>query len=184
MPIFSRFGADFFTVYADFSRFVRDINGEKKTSRYRWAFSRLAFHGLDPWESMHKTLINTAFCVQLSQNEFPHAYFLLLHPASATKLTFPNGPTIKKIQSRSKFSISIEIFNLDRKFQSRHLDLPTKNRAAVGGSLENSILARNFQSRSRSRIFLIFGPSGFGATWKMSNFRISGFEKNCQPPQW
>ena len=30
MPIFSRFGADFFTVYADFSRFVRDINGEKK----------------------------------------------------------------------------------------------------------------------------------------------------------
>ena len=29
MPIFSRFGADFFTVYADFSRFVRDINGEK-----------------------------------------------------------------------------------------------------------------------------------------------------------
>ena len=32
MPIFSRFGADFFTVYADFSRFVRDINGEKKIS--------------------------------------------------------------------------------------------------------------------------------------------------------
>ena len=32
---FSWFGADFFTVYADFSRFVRDINGEKKTSRYR-----------------------------------------------------------------------------------------------------------------------------------------------------
>ena len=31
---FSRFGADFFTVYADFSRFIRDINGEQKTSRY------------------------------------------------------------------------------------------------------------------------------------------------------
>ena len=36
------FGADFFhglvpiffTVYADFSRFIRDANGEKKTSRY------------------------------------------------------------------------------------------------------------------------------------------------------
>ena len=26
----SRFGADFFTVYADFSRFIRDINGENK----------------------------------------------------------------------------------------------------------------------------------------------------------
>ena len=34
MPIFSRFGADFFTVHTDFSRFVRDINGEKKTSPY------------------------------------------------------------------------------------------------------------------------------------------------------
>ena len=34
VPIFSRFGADFFTVYADFSRCIRDINGEKKTSRY------------------------------------------------------------------------------------------------------------------------------------------------------
>ena len=31
MPIFfSWFGADFFTVYADFSRLIRDINGEKK----------------------------------------------------------------------------------------------------------------------------------------------------------
>ena len=38
----------FFTVYADFSRFIRDINGEKKTCRYRWAFSRLVFHGLPP----------------------------------------------------------------------------------------------------------------------------------------
>ena len=51
------------------------------------------------------------FPVQLSQNEFPHAYVPLLHPASATKLTFET-------------------------------------------------------------------------TWKMSNFRISFFEKRCQPPQW
>ena len=73
---------------------------------------------------------------------------------------FPEGPTIQKIQSRSKISISIEIFNIARKFQSRRLEFPTKNTAAVGGSLENFILARNFQSRSKSRIFLIFGPSG------------------------
>ena len=67
--------------------------------------------------------------------------------------TNPEGPTIKKIQSRSKFSISIEIFSLARKCQSRRLEIPTKNRAAVGGSLENFILARNFQSRSKSRFF-------------------------------
>ena len=72
----------------------------------------------------------------------------------------PEGPTIKKKLIRSKFLIPIEIFDLARKFQSRRLDFPTKNRAAVGGSLENFILARNFQSRSKSRMFLIFGPTG------------------------
>ena len=40
------------------------------------------------WESLHKTQINTDFCVELSQLEFPHAYALLPHPVSATKLTF------------------------------------------------------------------------------------------------
>ena len=77
------------------------------------------------------------------------------------KALFVVGPTIKKLQSCSKFSISIEIYNLARKCQSRRLQFPIKNRAAVGGSLENSILARNFQSRSKSRFFSIFGPSGF-----------------------
>ena len=46
-PIFSRFGADFFTVYADFSRFIRDINGEKKKTLviddfFTVSFSRFA----------------------------------------------------------------------------------------------------------------------------------------------
>ena len=49
---------------------------------------------------------------------------------------FPEGPTIKTIQCRSKFSISIEISNLARKFQSRRLDFPHKIRlqkSTVGG---------------------------------------------------
>ena len=66
----------------------------------------------------------------------------------------PEGPTIKKIQSRSRLKISIEIFNLDRKFQSQRLDFPTRigprwvARSKITFSLEN------FQSRSRSRIFV------------------------------
>ena len=32
------------------------------------------------WESLHKMLINTVFCVQLSQFEFPHAYAFFLTP--------------------------------------------------------------------------------------------------------
>ena len=52
--------------------------------------------------------------------------------------------------------ISLENFNLDVSIS------PQKNTIAVGGSLENFILDRNFQSRSKSRIFLIFGPSGLG----------------------
>ena len=75
-------------------------------------------------------------------------------------LKTPEGPTIKKIWYRSKFSISIEICDLARNFQSRHRDFPTKKRAAVGGLLEIFILDRNFQSRSKSRIFLICGPFG------------------------
>ena len=57
MPIFSRFGADFFTVYADFSRFIRDINGEKKISLLMIVFSRLVFHGLPPLEPIPKNQI-------------------------------------------------------------------------------------------------------------------------------
>ena len=45
-------------------------------------------NGFFPWKSLHKMQINTVFCVQLSQFEFLHAYALLLHPVSATKLTF------------------------------------------------------------------------------------------------
>ena len=59
--------------------------------------------------------------------------------------------------SRSKFlwRLGLENLNLDIS------NFPQRNRAAVGGSLESYILARNFQSRSKSRIFLIFGPSGY-----------------------
>ena len=95
----------------------------------------------------------------------------------------PEGPTIKKIWSRSKFLISIEILDLARKFQSRRLDFPTKNRAAVGGSLENFILARNFQSRSKSRIFLIFGPSGLvtlGNCWSFTTTNMCAWFWNTE----
>ena len=79
--------------------------------RFRQRFLPLFFpQRVFPWESLHKTRINTIFCVQLSQFEFPHAYALIPHPVSATKLTFET-------------------------------------------------------------------------TGKMSNFRISFFEKDCQPPQ-
>ena len=51
------FGADFFTVWCRFfhglRRFFTVCKGHKrwkKTSRYRWAFSRLVFHGLPPLE--------------------------------------------------------------------------------------------------------------------------------------
>ena len=70
----------------------------------------------------------------------------------------PEGPTIKKFnlarnfQSRSKFLISLENFNLDVSNSPQKI--------GPRGSLEIYILARNFQSRSKSRIFLIIGHSG------------------------
>ena len=48
VPIFSRFGADFFTVYADFSRFVRDINGEKKKISLLMIFFTVSFSRFAP----------------------------------------------------------------------------------------------------------------------------------------
>ena len=48
MPIFLRFGADFFTVYADFSRFVRDINGEKKNISLSMSFFTVSFSRFTP----------------------------------------------------------------------------------------------------------------------------------------
>ena len=51
MPIFTRFGADLFTVYADFSRFIRDANGEKKNISLLMIFFTVRFfHGLPPLE--------------------------------------------------------------------------------------------------------------------------------------
>ena len=138
-----------------------------------WWAARLKF-SLSPENFARSRNFHNPWCDQLSASL---ALYLLLRAASRTDpihesrqdlemfsifgpLGNPEGPTINKIQSRSKFSISIDIFNLAREFQSRHLDFHTINRAAVGGSLENVTLARNFQSRSKSRLFLIFGPSG------------------------
>ena len=36
-------------------------------------YRRFSAKGFFPWESLHKLPINTIFCVQLSQFEFPHA---------------------------------------------------------------------------------------------------------------
>ena len=63
---------------------------------------------------------------------------------------FPKGPKIEKIQSRLKFSISLEIFNPD-------LQNSNKNRGLVGGSLEMFNLVCKFQDLD----FLIFRPLGF-----------------------
>ena len=91
------------------------------------------------------------------QNSSPCGWLFTSGQPENTKLTFQNPPNChttrlpevsnprgpndqKKSRSRSKFSISIEFFDLARKFQSRCLDFTTKSRATVGGSLENFIL--------------------------------------------
>ena len=61
MPIFSRFGADFFTVYADFSRFIRDINGEKKKNVIDDRFFTVSFSRFAPSRIITQ-LIKERFC--------------------------------------------------------------------------------------------------------------------------
>ena len=47
-------------------------------------------------------------------------------------MRYPKGPKIEKFQSRLKFSISLEKFNLAWNFQSWRSEFPTKNRGLVG----------------------------------------------------
>ena len=62
------FGADFSRFTQSFSRFIRDINGEKKNiSLLIWSFSRLVFHGLPPLEIHSDT--------RLLQKRFSENYF-------------------------------------------------------------------------------------------------------------
>ena len=77
-------------------------------------------------------------------------------------LAIPRGPSDPKINLARNFQPRSNFLNPGRNFESRRLDFPHKNRVAVGGSLKNCILARNFQSRSKSRIFWSLGPLG---TW-------------------
>ena len=76
----------------------------------------------------------------------------------------PEGPTIKTIWSRSKFSISIEIFDLARKFQSRRLEFPQK-------IVPRWVARSKFHSRSKfsisleiSNFFSSLGPLGNSST--------------------
>ena len=109
------------------------------------------------------------------RSSFPRLY----NARKSSKHTrIPEGPAaaIKQNKSRSKFSISIEIFNLARNFQSRRLDFPQKKigprwvaRSKMSFSLEIYNLARNLEffgslgppGSFRFRKYAIFaGPSG------------------------
>ena len=88
---------------------------------------------------------------------------------------WPRGPNDQKVQSRSKFTISIEIFNLARYFESRRLDFPTKKgprwvaRSRVSISLEIWIffwslgLCESFSNHASDSAITIarFRPSKF-----------------------
>ena len=66
------------------------------------------------------------------------------------ELAFPKGPKIEKIQSRLKFSISLEIFNLDLKFSISTSEFPTKIVPWWVARLKFSISLENFNPGGRS----------------------------------
>ena len=108
MPIFSRFGADFFTVYADFSRFVRDINGEKKNiSLLMIVFSRLVFHRLPPLEilgvGVTGTFLNRDMHIQYGL-QFAKPHRETTTPPST--LENPNLLKLRSLQSSCPFFLS------------------------------------------------------------------------------
>ena len=112
---------------------------------------------MSPPKTQDLVLIGSAFVALRFESRDWRSWILGQYPAapcSPGPFLFPEGPTIKNIQSRSKFSISIEIFNLARKFQSRRLDLfPPKIGPRWVACLKISFLLEISNC-------LIFGPSG------------------------
>ena len=92
---------------------------------------------------------------------FSSRHFLAGSAQTLAGIAFPEGPTIKQIQSRSKFSVSIDILNLARKLQSRRLD-STQEKGRGGW------LARKFHSCSKFPILLEI--SNFFDLWATLGF--------------
>ena len=84
-----------------------------------------------------------------------HDSWYRCHPA-----TNPKGPKIEKNQSRMKFSISVENFNLACNIQSWPSEFPTKIGVWWAARLKISISLENFNPGGRSWFFSIFGPLG------------------------
>ena len=89
---------------------------------------------------------------QKAESTDPRTNYAVKYATACGHLNYPEGPTIKKIQSRSKCSISIEIFNPAQNFQSRRLDFPTKKigprwvaRSKISFSLEIFNLAHSLE---------------------------------------
>ena len=82
-------------------------------------------------------------------------------------ICYPKGPKIEKIQSRLKFSISLENFNLACNFQSRRFRIPHKNgRETKEQQLKGKIVSALFHTfwqfsthfHTFSEFFRIFPP--------------------------
>ena len=82
---FSRFGADFFTVYADFSLFIRGINGEKKISLlmifFTVSFSRFTPSFIPYWKLDFSFILTLEidFCSILGPSGCSIAFGLMGH---------------------------------------------------------------------------------------------------------
>ena len=162
---FSRFGADFFTVYADFSRFIRDINGEKKTSRYWWSFSRLVLHGLPPLDKMVQNGPNDHF----GQNDLINDLDFSIRETKMDQ----NGPLWTIL---AFLTTSLENSNIDWTFQSRPSEVPTKKGPWRVARLKWSISLEICNPGETSWIFQSLGPYGFGGA-QLESHRTSWWHR-------
>ena len=101
---------------------------------------------------------------------------------NAEIVRIPKGPRIEKFQSRLKFSIPLEIFNLDWKFQSRPSEFPTENRGWWVARLKFSISLENFKILNFFNLwalrdwFLVFSVSDCLCSLFFANSFLSCFK--------
>ena len=141
---------------------ANSISSAKKTQWVRFGTQIIGCEELTEFASGTKTYFPRSWRKEHSRRGYEQKHVWLEFRSSGKRQRTQRAQRSKifdpdrNFWSRSKFLISLENFNLDVSIS------PQKIGPRVGGSLENFILARNFQSRSKSRIFFdlwaLWGP--------------------------
>ena len=180
------FGCRFFHgLVPIFSRFRRDINGEKK-SRYWWSFSRLVFHSLPPLDKGPSRSKNTTDCKLTirSKPRGPQDWKFQSREAILKKSSFQCGMKFSNrewlfhsgaLSGRRKTGLGIEIFNREWNFQTENEHFKREWKFRAWGNVCVCVFFFFFMRSSENEFFRFPRPLGI---------RYGGSSKTLRRTLW